>query len=108
MAFKVAYDTRDGHVATGNGSHAEIIGAGGREYDNYVRAIVFPEKKAVYFRAWAPPSSYGKDGFDEEASFEAADRALDQLIRLGYARKSWQVFYWRTDEKRITSFDVRL
>lgn len=98
-SLKLAYDTRDGHVASGTRSHAEIIGTSGAAYDAYVRAIVFPEKKAVYFRYF---------GTDDETAFKQAGHALDKFISLGFVKRSWKTLWWATDEKRVTSWDVRL
>ncbi len=101
--LKVAYNLYDGHISQGHGSHAEMLRSA-REWDDSVRCLIFPEKRAIYFR-------YPGDGInilDDDACYLAAEKARDAFIKAGLVKKSWRVFHWYTDEKRITSFDVRL
>ncbi len=93
--FKLAFNVIDGHVACGDRSHAELIGPK-RVYDNYVRAIVAPDVKAIYFRFYAP--RYDGMGMptaeDMDGAFEAAERARKAFVRHGFIRKSWKAVYW--------------
>lgn len=107
--LKVAYNTIDGHLAIGDGSHANLVRSTA-EYDDNVRALVFPQKKAVYFRFFGGPDYDGvtkptEDQLDK--AYRACDAALDQMIRWKLVKKSWRVYYWTTDEKRVRAQDVR-
>lgn len=107
-SLKVAFNLSDGHISQGRSSHAEMLRSA-REWDDNVRAIIFPEKKAVYFRFYAP--SY--DGLEkptedqEDESFKAADKALTALVKAGLVKKSWKALYWNVG-KVLSPFDIRL
>lgn len=107
--LKVAYNTIDGHLAVGDGSHASLVRSAA-EYDDNVRALVFPQKQAVYFRFFGGPDYDGIGKPTEEqldTAYRACDKALDKMLRIGLVKKSWKVFYWTTDERRIKAADVR-
>lgn len=106
--LKVAVNLEDLHVAQGRKSHAELLRTA-REWDENVRLILFPEKRAVYVRYYAPKW----DGMsqptqeDDDMAYRAADKALDVLIRRGLVEKSWAVFYWNMGDI-LSPSDVRL
>ncbi len=95
--MKLAFSLRDGHVAYGERSHAELIGPF-RRYDDYVRAVVFPEYKAVYFRLYAPRyDGMGRPTEEELAvSYEAAGKAFAAFVRHGLIEKAYRPLYWDT------------
>ncbi len=105
---KVAYNLIDGHISTGAGSHAEMLRHAG-EWDDNVRAIVFPDKHAVYFRFYSPDyDGVSKPTADElEKSYRAADKAFNALVRNGYCKKSWTPLYWNTGSV-VSPLEVRL
>lgn len=94
-----------GDVLTSTYSHADAIGAG-RKYDAYVRAIYFPEKRAVYFRY---AGDYDAPESDEERgkAFRRAENALDILIEGKYVPKRARVLFWETGHG-ITERDIKL
>jgi hypothetical protein len=107
--LKVAYNTIDGHLAIGDGSHADLMRTAA-EYDDNVRALVFPDKKAVYFRFFGGPNydGIGKPTEDQlDTAYRECDKALDQMFRFGIAKKNWKVYHWTTDERRVKAADVR-
>jgi len=107
--LKLGYNIDDGHISSGERSHAEQIRSAG-EWDRTVRAIVFPETKAVYFRFFAPEWDGISRPTEEDVCFAhaAADNAACAFIKAGFIRASWHCYHWETDEKRVKSFDVRV
>lgn len=106
-SFKVAYGLRDGHVTHGERSHAELIGPD-RRYDDYVRAIAFPDKRAIYFRFYAPRyDGMGRPTAEEtDAAFEAADKAFKAFVRCGVAAESWKTIYWDHGRAHILGLQI--
>jgi hypothetical protein len=107
--LKLGYNLTDGHISSGERSHAELLRAPG-EWDDTVRAIAFPERKAVYFRLYAPKwDGMGSLTAEELGkAFAVTDEALDAFIMAGLVKRSWAVYHWETDERRVRAFDVRL
>lgn len=106
--FKLGFNIHDGHISQGAASHAEQIRTA-REYDDTVRAVVFPETKSIYFRFFCP----SWDGLSRptaeqtDESFRQCVRALERFIRAHLVKKSWKVLYWATDETHVKALDVR-
>jgi hypothetical protein len=104
---KVAIHPTTGEVVTGFCQHTDIIGTG-RKYDSWVRAIVFPSRKRVYFRFYKPDGDYYFiDDADRAHSFDVCFTAWQALIKQGYCRKSWKPLFAVTD-RIVTEGDIKL
>lgn len=102
--MKLAVDVKTGRVLAGFGNHASFIDA---DYDNLVRAIVFPQKKRVYFRFYKPDGNFNSvDERDKAKSFDVCFTAWEILIKKNYARKSWKALFADTD-RVVTSEDIK-
>jgi hypothetical protein len=106
--IKLAFNPVNGEVLDcGQNSHAVTIGRG-KAFDKYVRAIVFPDKKRVYFRFYTPSGDYfAPEQNDVDYAFLVCGQALDKFILKKIVKKSYKVLYWQTDTK-IKPEDVTL
>jgi hypothetical protein len=102
--LKVAVHPVTGEVLSGFCQHASWLSV---DFDKWIRAIIFPSRKRVYFRFYKPSGDYSFVTDEERAaSFNACYSAREILIKKGYARRSWKVLYYETD-KVITPLDIR-
>lgn len=102
--IKLAVHPQTGEVLSGFCQHASWLAV---DFDKWVRVIVFPGRRRVYFRFYKPSGDYSFVTDEERvASFDACYTAWEILIKKGYIRKSWKVLYYETD-RVITSADVR-
>jgi len=102
---KVAYNPLTGEIVTGFCQHTDLIE---HNYDTWVRAIVFPQRKRVYFRFYKPDGDYYFiDDKDKAHSFDVCFTAHEALVKKGYCLKSWKALYAVTD-KVVTEGDIKL
>lgn len=92
-------------MLTSTYSHADAIGTG-RDYDAYVRALYWPEKRAIYFRY---AGDYDRPECEEERqnAFKRAEKALDVLIVKKHVPKRTRVLFWETGYG-IAERDIKL
>lgn len=102
---KLAIHPVTGAVVVGFTSHAEAIGV--KQFDSWVRAIVFPKRKRVYFRFYKPDGDYSFVSDEDKAkSFDVCFTAWEALVKSRYVLKSWRPLFAVTD-KVVTQADVR-
>ena len=102
---KCAVNLATGGVVAGFDRHAEALGV--RGFDSWIRAIIFPSRKRVYFRFYKPDGDYCFiDERDKAKSFDACYSAWEILVKRGYCPKSWKVLYATTD-KLVTHTDIK-
>lgn len=102
---KLAIHPKTGKVLAGASSHSGFIPSA---YDSWVRAIVFPSRKRVYFRFYKPDGDFSfVDESDKVKSFDVCYSAWESLIKHGYARKSWKPLFATTD-RVVTEGDIKL
>jgi hypothetical protein len=106
-SVKAAIHPSTGEIVAGFDRHVDAIGAG-KKFDLWVRAVIFPARKRVYFRFYKPDGDYTYvDEADRAKSFDVCYTAWERLIKAGYCRKSWKVLYATTD-KVVTEGDIKL
>lgn len=102
---KAAVHPRTGEVVCGFDRHATELGVAG--FDQWVRAVIFPARKRVYFRFYKPDGDFAFVTEDDKVkSFDVCYTAWEKLVKAGYARKSWKVLFAVTD-KVISETDIR-
>jgi hypothetical protein len=102
---KAAVHPKTGAIVTGFCNHATELGVKG--FDYWVRALVFPSRRRVYFRFYKPDGDYSFiDERDRAKSFDACYTAWEKLVQAGYVAKTWKVLYAETD-RVITENDIR-
>jgi hypothetical protein len=88
----------------GFGSHADFLAT---NYDSWIRAIVFPSRKRIYFRFYKPDGDYYF--IDEHDRVKSLDKCWDAWITLkrrGLVSEEWKPLFADTD-KVITSEDIK-
>lgn len=104
---RVAIHPSTGAVVTGFCQHTDLEGLD-KDYDLWVRAIVFPSRKRVYFRFYKPDGDFYFVNDDDRArSFDVCFTAWQRLIKAGYCAKSWRPLFAVTD-KSVTEGDIKL
>ncbi len=105
--IKLCYHPKTEEVRANEYSHASVINSGGKAYDKWVRAIVFPELKRIYFRFYTPSGDYTNiTEEDRQYAYTICEAALRKFISDGLVKKSWKVLFWTTDAK-VDSTRVR-
>jgi len=104
---KVAYNPATGQIVAGFCQHTDLEGLD-KNYDLWVRAVIFPSRKRVYFRFYKPDGDYYFiDEKDKAHSFDVCYTAWQALIAKGYCLKSWRPLFAVTD-KVVTEGDIKL
>jgi hypothetical protein len=104
---KAAVNPSTGEIVAGFDRHVDAIGTG-RQFDKWIRCIIFPIKHRVYFRFYKPDGDYCFiDERDRAKSFDVCYTAWERLIKAGYCKKSWKVLYATTD-KIVREGDIKL
>lgn len=102
---KVAYDVAHDSIRQGFGMHADWLD---RNFDKWVRSIIFPAKKRVYFRFFKPDGDYCFiSESDRVRSFDSCFTAWEALIKAGYVKQSWLPLFAETD-RVVTEGDIKL
>lgn len=102
---KLAINPATGEIVAGFCQHTDLIA---RNYDLWIRAIVFPSRKRVYFRFYKPDGDYYfVNDKDKAKSFDVCFTAWQTLISKGYCRKTWKALFAVTDTV-VTQQDIKL
>ena len=101
---KLAIDLQTHEVRLGFGPHAQFLD---KNYDKWVRAIVFPMKQRVYFRFYKPSGDYYFVTEDEKCfSIDKCAEAWQTLVKRGLIKSCWEPMYAETDRK-VTEEDIK-
>lgn len=93
--IKVAVHPKTRQILVGFGAHADYIPSG---YDQWVRGVIFPKRKRVYFRFYKPDGDYVFVSDEDKAkSFDTCYAAHQILLKAGYLYKSYKVLYAEMD-----------
>ena len=104
---KVAYNPSTGQIVAGFCQHTDLEGLD-KNYDSWVRAVIFPSRKRVYFRFYKPDGDYYFiDDKDKAHSFDVCFTAHEALVKKGYCLKSWKALYAVTDSI-VKDSDIKL
>lgn len=104
---KAAIHPVTGQIVTGFCQHTSLSGLD-RDYDSWVRAIIFPTRQRVYFRFYKPDGDYYFINDDDRAkSFDVCYTAWQRLVKEGYCARSWVPLFATTD-KVVSEQDIKL
>lgn len=101
---KLAVNLQTKEVRFGFGPHAKFLD---KDYDKWIRAIIFPSRKRVYFRFYKPTGDYFFVTDDERCySIDKCADAWVTLINQGFISSTWAPLYAETD-RTVSDEDIK-